>query len=154
MNKPVAYIDPYDLERLPHYDCHIGSQQLKNGIPLYTHPHPDNLGLALSIIDQQKLEIENLRKADLTQKSLCKAELTKKDVEAARKEGYEFGYAQGCMHEKYGINGTNPIKELTDAEIEERIEFLKEHGASERFLQVYEEAVRWTLFAILRKAGA
>ena len=37
-NKPVAYIDPYDLERLPHYDCHIGSQQLKNGIPLYTHP--------------------------------------------------------------------------------------------------------------------
>ena len=38
MNEPVAYIDPYDLERLPHYDCHIGSQQLKNGIPLYTHP--------------------------------------------------------------------------------------------------------------------
>ena len=36
-DKPVAYIDPYDLERLPHYDCHIGSQQLKNGIPLYTH---------------------------------------------------------------------------------------------------------------------
>ena len=38
MNKPVAYVDPYDLERWPHYDCHIGSQQLKNGIPLYTHP--------------------------------------------------------------------------------------------------------------------
>ena len=37
-NEPVAYIDPYDLERLPHYDCHIGSQQLKNGIPLYAHP--------------------------------------------------------------------------------------------------------------------
>ena len=37
-NEPVAYIDPYDLERLPHYDCHIGSQQLKGGIPLYTHP--------------------------------------------------------------------------------------------------------------------
>ena len=36
--KPIAYIDPYDLERLPYYDCHIGSQQLKNGIPLYTHP--------------------------------------------------------------------------------------------------------------------
>jgi len=30
-------------------------------IPLYTHPHPDNLGLALSIIDQQKLEIEALK---------------------------------------------------------------------------------------------
>ena len=37
-NEPVAWIDSYDLERLPHYDCHIGSQQLKNGIPLYTHP--------------------------------------------------------------------------------------------------------------------
>jgi hypothetical protein len=37
-NEPVAYIDPYDLERLPHYDCHIGSQKMKNGIPLYTHP--------------------------------------------------------------------------------------------------------------------
>ena len=37
-NEPVAYIDPYDLERLPHYDCYIGSQKLKNGIPLYTHP--------------------------------------------------------------------------------------------------------------------
>ena len=37
-NEPGAYIDPYDLERLPHYDCYIGSQQLKNGIPLYTHP--------------------------------------------------------------------------------------------------------------------
>ena len=36
--EPVAYIDPYDLERLPHYDCYIGSQQLKNGIPLYIHP--------------------------------------------------------------------------------------------------------------------
>ena len=30
-------------------------------IPLYTHPHPDNLGFALSIIDQQKLEIEELK---------------------------------------------------------------------------------------------
>ena len=31
-------------------------------IPLYTHPHPDNLGFALSIIGQQKLEIEAMRK--------------------------------------------------------------------------------------------
>ena len=37
-NEPVAWVDPYDLERLPHYDCHIGSQKMKNGIPLYTHP--------------------------------------------------------------------------------------------------------------------
>jgi len=60
-NEPVAYIDTYDLERLPHYDCHIGSQPLKNGIPLYTHPHPDNLGLAESIIKQQELQIEALK---------------------------------------------------------------------------------------------
>lgn len=44
------------------------------------------------------------------------------------------------------------VKELTDKEVKERISFLKEHGASERFLQVYEEAVKWTLGAILRKA--
>ena len=31
-------------------------------IPLYTHPHPDNLGLAESIIKQQQLEIEALKK--------------------------------------------------------------------------------------------
>ena len=36
-NEPVAWVDPYDLERLTHYDCHIGSQKMKNGIPLYTH---------------------------------------------------------------------------------------------------------------------
>ena len=47
INKPVAYIDPYDLERLPHYDCHIGSQQLKNGIPLYTHPVKEPTDLEL-----------------------------------------------------------------------------------------------------------
>jgi len=30
-------------------------------IPLYTHPHPDNLGLAESIIKQQQAEIANLK---------------------------------------------------------------------------------------------
>ena len=30
-------------------------------IPLYTHPHPDNLGLAESIIKQQQAEIEALK---------------------------------------------------------------------------------------------
>jgi len=49
-NEPVAYIDPYDLERLPHYDCYIGSQQLKNGIPLYTHP-------AKTLTDEEILEV-------------------------------------------------------------------------------------------------
>ena len=48
-NEPVAWIDLYDLERLPYYDCHIGSQQLKNGIPLYTHPAEHDLGIAEAI---------------------------------------------------------------------------------------------------------
>ena len=54
MNEPVAYIDPYDLERLPHYDCHIGSQQLKNGIPLYTHPVKE-------LTDEEIWEVVNLK---------------------------------------------------------------------------------------------
>ncbi len=62
MNKPVAWMlngilhecDPSDWAKEQYPDQDV--------IPLYTHPHPDNLGLALSIIDQQKLEIEMLRK--------------------------------------------------------------------------------------------
>ncbi len=30
-------------------------------VPLYKHPHPDNLGLAESIIKQQELEIQKLK---------------------------------------------------------------------------------------------
>jgi hypothetical protein len=92
-NKPVAYVDPYDLERLTHYDCHIGSQKMKNGIPLYTHPHPDNLGLAESIIKQQQLEIEALKVGKI--------------------RAYENGYEDGRKPD------TNPVKELTDEEIME-----------------------------------
>ena len=33
----------------------------ESAIPLYTHPHPDNLGLAESIIAQQQAEIEELK---------------------------------------------------------------------------------------------
>lgn len=32
-----------------------------SSIPLYTHPHPDNLGLAESIIKQQELQIKALK---------------------------------------------------------------------------------------------
>ena len=61
-NKPVAWIlngilhefDPSDWAKEQYPDQDV--------IPLYTHPHPDNLGIALSIIDQQKLEIEAMRK--------------------------------------------------------------------------------------------
>jgi hypothetical protein len=37
-NKPVAYIDRQDLERLPHHDCWVNGQEHKNSAPLYTHP--------------------------------------------------------------------------------------------------------------------
>ena len=62
-NEPVAYAmfkddEFYDAIHPKQYTEHIGSYT----IPLYTHPHHDNLGLALSIIDQQKLEIEALKK--------------------------------------------------------------------------------------------
>ena len=36
--KPVAWIDLYDLERLPHHDCWVNGQEHKNSVPLYTHP--------------------------------------------------------------------------------------------------------------------
>jgi len=59
-NEPVAWIDPYDLERLPHYDCHIGSQQLKNGIPLYTHPVKE-LTDAITLLEKYADKLEDER---------------------------------------------------------------------------------------------
>jgi hypothetical protein len=38
-NKPVAWIDPYDLERLPLNDCWVNGEKSKwADVPLYTHP--------------------------------------------------------------------------------------------------------------------
>jgi hypothetical protein len=38
-NEPVAWIDPYDLERLPVNDCWVNGEKSKWGdVPLYTHP--------------------------------------------------------------------------------------------------------------------
>lgn len=56
-NNPVAYIskDGVLFKELP--------PEGMNLTPLYKHPHPDNLGLALSIIDQKTLEIEELKAA-------------------------------------------------------------------------------------------
>ena len=65
-NEPVAYIDPYDLERLPHYDCYIGSQQLKNAIPLYTHPAnltDEEIDIALYVAD---ITLDNLSDGDIS----------------------------------------------------------------------------------------
>ena len=57
--EPVAWMlvdeinGDYMLEKHPSGDY--------DWIPLYTHPHPDNLGLAESIIKQQQAEIEALK---------------------------------------------------------------------------------------------
>ena len=68
-NEPVAWMALNELNGsystftndqkqrlLPHI-----SQCYGKWIPLYTHPHPDNLGLAESIIKQQELQIEALK---------------------------------------------------------------------------------------------
>ena len=76
-NEPVAYIDPYDLERLPHYDCHIGSQKMKNGIPLYTHPYKPSKSEVNALLDNadyvigtMREEIEKLKAKTLTDEEI------------------------------------------------------------------------------------
>ena len=56
-NKPVAW-----MHQNPDYAI-SKHQSLEYNIPLYTHPHPDNLGLAESIIKQQQAEIEAMKAA-------------------------------------------------------------------------------------------
>lgn len=58
-NEPVAWMSQGgDVSRSADYFEEMGFKDL---IPLYAHPHPDNLGLAESIIKQQQLEIEALK---------------------------------------------------------------------------------------------
>jgi hypothetical protein len=58
-NEPVAWINKKDGNSFVDWDKDLYSQE---HIPLYTHPHPDNLGLAESIIKQQELRIVELEK--------------------------------------------------------------------------------------------
>lgn len=71
MNKPVAWMFEYGTDRgdavnkiMWYPNVHFKKPDLggliRNIEPLYTHPHPDNLGLAESIIKQQQLKIDNL----------------------------------------------------------------------------------------------
>jgi hypothetical protein len=62
-NEPVAIRYDFDGYGYQYMDSGSGSdwQSRVKGVPLYTHPHPDNLGLAESIIKQQQLEIEALK---------------------------------------------------------------------------------------------
>jgi hypothetical protein len=54
-NKPVTYLKKDESTGL-YYEC-----DKEYGFAVYTHPHPDNLRLAESIIKQQQAEIESLK---------------------------------------------------------------------------------------------
>jgi hypothetical protein len=56
-NKPVAWML---VDENWNDFCRYSSYPTKGATPLYTHPHPDNLGLAESIIKQQELRIAEL----------------------------------------------------------------------------------------------
>lgn len=67
MNTPYAYAivqgeDGRENVSLQFDHPEMCGQKYNAVIPLYTHPHPDNLGLAESIIKQQQIEIEALKK--------------------------------------------------------------------------------------------
>jgi hypothetical protein len=73
-NEPVAYVEPYDLERLTHYDCHIGSQKMKNGIPLYTHPVKELTDVEISLIAEEFTGADGLDVVDFGRAILRKAQ--------------------------------------------------------------------------------
>ena len=57
-NKPVAWME---IEEGGFTEYKVWREPVSNkSIPLYTHPHPENLGLAESIIKQQELRIAEL----------------------------------------------------------------------------------------------
>ena len=62
-NEPVAMRYDFDGYGYKYIDSGSGSdwQTRVDGELLYTHPHPDNLGLAESIIKQKEIEIRGLR---------------------------------------------------------------------------------------------
>jgi hypothetical protein len=63
MTEPVAIRYNFDGYGYQYMDSGSGSDWLTrvDGEPLYAYPHPDNLGLAESIIKQQQAEIESLK---------------------------------------------------------------------------------------------
>jgi len=62
-NEPVAWIDPYDLERLPHHDCWVNGQEHKNSVPLYTYPAKTLTDEEITQIVSEKLETWNTKEA-------------------------------------------------------------------------------------------
>ena len=121
-NEPVAWIDPKELDMAVSTSV-TKNKQFDGDIPLYTHPHPDNLGLAESIIKQQKLEIDALH-------NLVK-EQDKKIIDLAFEKVYAEKSAE-VLSELY----THPVKELTEWEMKECWEEAtegREHFCSQYF---------------------
>ena len=152
-NEPVAWMDEetgcfvysqYEYEDLDEHG--------KDGlIPLYTHPHPDNLGLALSIIDQQKLEIEALKAHPVKEEHFEDEpqaeelhEIMQSNTHPVEEQDESFDRTASHMAGEY----VSYQKELTDEEIAEiamQCSDMDEYGNSQ--LKEYEFAR-----AILRKA--
>jgi len=61
-NEPVAWINRIGKDGEHGYLEWDKDDSAKVSTPLYAHPHPDNLGLAESIIKQQQLKIADLEK--------------------------------------------------------------------------------------------
>jgi len=75
-NEPVAWMRS-DWSRVSLYEGDLCT------IPLYTHPHPDNLGLAESIIKQQQAEIANLKAGLLSHHDIYPVkELTDEEIDS------------------------------------------------------------------------
>jgi hypothetical protein len=126
-------------------------------IPLYTHPHPDNLGFALSIIDQQKLEIEELKQYTKKGNGLLaecdehmgklQALILKQDARIAEleKETHSINYTcPNCETHVELFYKTPQIKELSDAEISQ---------ISHRYHYTYNPDYVGFARAILKKAS-
>ena len=104
-NEPVAWMDY--LEHSDVYDLNVSGR----GIPLYTHPHPDNLGLALSIIDQQKLEIEALKAHPVKEQYKFGVDWSKDGNAVTVLKICEDGVAEVVFMDYQEV--THPVKELT-----------------------------------------
>ena len=85
-NEPVAY-GKYIENAKMWLVVELDADMPEGYIPLYTHSHPDNLGLAESIIKQQELQIEALKAKDL-KKSMAIRSLNTQLKKALQYETY------------------------------------------------------------------
>ena len=90
-NEPVAWMQTHYKDGTPTKFSTVKTWE--DDIPLYTHPHPDNLGFALSIIDQQKLEIKRLKAKTLTDEEILEEWMDEPLNSDGEKEVLDFARA-------------------------------------------------------------